>query len=159
MEQILRLLERDGRLTPAQIAADTGRAQDEVRALIGEAEARGILLGYGARVNWEAFGHPRVHALVELKVQPEEGVGYRAVAARVARFDSVLACYLTTGAYDLAVIVVGDSIHDISDFVGEKLATMPGVRSTVTHVIMRRYKEDGILLQPASEGARQAVIL
>lgn len=158
MEQILRALERDGRLSPAQIAAETGRLEDEVRSLIVEAEARHVLLGYGARINWEAFGRPQVHAIVEIKVQPEEDVGYGQVAGRISRFENVLTCYLTSGTYDLAVIVQGESIHEISDFVGEKLATMHGVQSTVTHVIMRRYKEYGVMLQGAEQNDRQSVV-
>ena len=159
VEQILRALERDGRLTPAQLAQQTGRSEEEVRSLIAEAEARHVLLGYGARVNWEALGHPEVYALVEIKVQPEENVGYSHVAGRIARFDNVMSCYLTSGDYDLVAIVRGGSIHEVSDFVGEKLATMHGVQSTVTHVIMRRYKVDGVMLHRAGGNDRQAVVM
>lgn len=158
MEEILRALERDGRLTSAEIANETGRPEDEVRALVAEAEARHVIVGYGARINWEAAGRPQVHALVEVKVQPEENVGYGAVAARISRFDNVISCYLTSGSYDLAVIVRGQSIHEVSDFVGEKLATMHGIQSTVTHVIMRRYKENDILLRSTEEIDRQLVM-
>ncbi len=158
MEEILRALERDGRFTAAEIANETGRPENEVRALVAEAEARHVIVGYGARVNWEAAGRPQVHALVEIKVQPEENVGYGAVAARVSRFDNVVSCYLTSGSYDLAVIVRGQSIHEVSDFVGEKLATMHGIQSTVTHVIMRRYKENDVLLRSTEEIDRQLVM-
>lgn len=158
MEEILRALERDGRLTSAEIANETGRPEDEVRALVAEAEARHVIVGYGARINWEAAGRPQVHALVEVKVQPEENVGYGAVAARISRFDNVISCYLTSGSYDLAVIVRGQSIHEVSDFVGERLATMHGIQSTVTHVIMRRYKENDILLRSTEEIDRQLVM-
>ena len=159
MEQILRALERDGRLTPAQIAQETGRPEDEVRTLIAEAEERQILLSFGAKVNWANAGRPNVYALVEVKVQPEENVGYKAVARRLSRFDEVLTCYFMSGEYDLALIVVAPSIHEISDFVGEKVATLHGVQSTVTHVIMRRFKEDGVLLENAAEEDRQKVVL
>ena len=159
MEQILRALERDGRLTPAQIAQETGRSEDEVRTLVAEAEERHILLSFGAKVNWANAGRPNVYALVEVKVQPEENVGYKAVARRICRFDEVLTCYLMSGEYDLALIVVAPSIHEISDFVGEKVATLHGVQGTVTHVIMRRFKEDGVLLENAAEEDRQKVVL
>ena len=159
MEQVLRALARDGRLTAAQIAAETGRDEQEVASLIAEAEARKIILGYGAKLNWEEAGIEGVDALVEIKVQPEETVGYKTVANRVAQFDQVRTCYFTSGEYDLAAIVHGASMHDISDFVGEKLATMHGVERTVTHVIMRIYKEDGVILHRAEENDRQAVVL
>ena len=159
MEQILRALERDGRLTPAQIAAETGRPEDQVRALIAEAEERKLILSYGAKVNWESSGHARVYALVEVQVHPQENVGYKAIAARISRFDQVRTCYFMSGEYDLAVTVQADSMHEISDFVGEKLAPLAGVERTVTHVIMRRFKEDGVMLEAAPEGDRQAVVL
>lgn len=159
MEQILRALERDGRLTPAEIAAETGRPEDQVRALIAEAEERKLILGYGAKVNWDASDHARVYALVEVKVHPQENVGYKAIAARISRFDQVRTCYFLSGEYDLAITIQGDDMHQISDFVGEKLATLPGVESTVTHVIMRRFKEDGVMLEAAPEEDRQTVVL
>lgn len=158
MEQILQLLEKDGRLGAAEIAERTGRDPEEVKALIAEAEDRGIIRGYGARVNWEAQGLSTVYALVEVTVEPQENVGYNAIARRIARFDEVRTAYFVSGAYDLLVIVEGESMHAVSDFVGDKLATMPGVKGTVTHVLMRRYKEDGVMLEELDEADRQAVV-
>ena len=158
MEQILRALERAGRLTAAEIADESGRSEEEVQALVAEAQERKLIRGYGAKVNWESAGLARVYALVEMKVHPQENVGYKAIAARISRFDQVRTCYFMSGEYDLAVIVEGGSMHDVSDFVGETLATLPGVESTVTHVIMRRHKEDGVLLAAAPEEDRQAVV-
>ena len=63
------------------------------------------------------------------------------------------------GHGDLAVTIQGADMHAISDFVGEKLATLAGVESTVTHVIMRRFKEDGVIMEAAPEEDRQAVVL
>ncbi len=77
----------------------------------------------------------------------------------ISRFDEVETCYFMSGEYDLSVIITAPSIHEISDFVGEKLATLHGVQSTVTHVIMRRFKEHGVLLDGAEEGDRQALVL
>ena len=159
MEEILRALEGDGRLTAAGLAAQLGRGEEEVRALIAEAEDRQLILGYGAKVNWERAGVHRVHALVEMKVRPEENVGYKSIANRISRFDQVRTCYFMSGEYDLAIIVQAADMHAVSDFVGEKLATLPGVESTTTHVIMRRHKEDGVSLEAAAESDRQAVVL
>ncbi len=159
MEQVLRALARDGRLGPADIAAEIGRSEDEIRSLIAEAEARDLILSYGAKVHWDEAGIDHVNALVEIKVQPKESVGYKTIADRISQFDEVRTCYFTSGEYDLTAIVHGKSMHDISDFVGEKLATMHGVQSTVTHVIMRIYKEDGVLMRRVNENDRQAVVL
>ncbi|NCC48932.1 MAG: Lrp/AsnC family transcriptional regulator, partial [Clostridia bacterium] len=52
-EEILSLLERDAKLTPAEIAVMIGRSEEEVSRLIQQMEASGVILGYRAMINWE----------------------------------------------------------------------------------------------------------
>ena len=61
--------------------------------------------------------------------------------------------------YDLEVLVMGNSMHEIADFVGLKLSPIEGVRAAATHFIMKRYKEDGVILNGPEEVKRQPVIL
>ena len=44
------------------------------------------------------------------------------------------------GGYDLLVIVEGESIHTVADFVAAKLSSMANVRQTATHFLLRKYK-------------------
>ena len=64
--------------------------------------------------------------------------GY-AVSPRCVRF------YLMSGLYDLAVVVHGKDLKDISTFISQKLATMHQVQSTTTHFVLKRYKQDGFI--------------
>ena len=84
--------------------------------------------------------------MIEVKVTPQRDVGFNAIAERIYRFPETRTVYLVSGTYDLSVQVVGRSMHDISNFVAERLAPLDGVQSTVTHFIMRRFKEDGDIL-------------
>ena len=61
------------------------------------------------------------------------------------------------GAYDLAVRMESDSIKNISKFVFEKLAVIDGVTSTQTVFIMRKYKENGVVLVPEEHEDRLVV--
>ena len=54
--------------------------------------------------------------------------------------------YLMAGTYDLCVRIKSRSMKDISKFVFEKLAVIDGVTRTVTVFIMRKYKEQGVIL-------------
>ena len=65
--------------------------------------------------------------------------------------------YLMSGAYDLSVVVKAAGMKQISHFVFEKLAVLDGVASTVTHFIMRKYKEQGVVLT-ATETEERLVI-
>ena len=129
LEPVLRELSRDARLSAAQIGENIEADEADVQQAIDEAEERNILLGYGAKVNWETLGLSTVYAVVEVTVEPQPNVGYNAVARRIARFDEVQTVYFVSGAYDLLVMIAADNMRGISDFVGERLATMSGLRA------------------------------
>ena len=70
------------------------------------------------------------------------------MAARIAKFSEVTSCFLMSGAYDLLLIVEGETLRQVATFVSEKLATLEGVLSTSTHFMLKSYKEQGVLMQP-----------
>lgn len=146
MNDVLKILERDTRTTPAQIAAMTGRTTEDVEAIIREAEQKGILRGYKAVINWERAGEEQVFALIEVKVMPQRDVGFDAIAQRIARYNEVRSVALVSGGFDLNVVVVGRTMQEVSNFVSSKLAALEPVRGTETHFLLKRYKEDGVIL-------------
>ncbi len=157
MQDVLKILEKDPRRSAAQIATMTGRSEGEVAAFVREAEADGTIVRYKTVVNWEKRGHEPVIALIEVRVAPQRGAGFDAIASRIARFPEVRSCYLVSGAYDLALVVTGETMKEISAFVSERLSTLDSVQGTTTHFLMKRYKEDGELLNVVEERTRLAV--
>jgi DNA-binding Lrp family transcriptional regulator len=155
--KILRILERDARTDPKQIAVMLGLTDEEVEQRIGQAEAVGALLRHKAVVNWERAGDPFVLALIEVKVSPQRETGFDAIAERIYRFPEARSVYLVSGTYDLAVQVQGRSMQEVANFVASKLAPLEGVQSTVTHFMLRRYKEDGDVLVTHETAERLAV--
>lgn len=141
MTDILKLLEEDGRYTPAQLAALTGRTEDEVKAAISEYEKERVINGYTALVDWDRTEVDSVTALIEVKIVPQRDDGFDRIAQRIYQYDEVESLYLMSGAFDFTVIVTGKSLKDVSHFVSQKLATIDGVTSTATHFIMKRYKD------------------
>ncbi|UCE97447.1 MAG: Lrp/AsnC ligand binding domain-containing protein, partial [Dehalococcoidia bacterium] len=81
------------------------------------------------------------------------------IAERIYRFPQARTVYLVSGTYDLAVIAMGNSMHEIADFVTQKLAPIEGVRGTMTHFLLKKYKEDGEILEDGGKNERQPVIL
>jgi len=84
-----------------------------------------------------------VRALIEVSITPQKDVGFDNIAERIYSYPQVKSCYLLSGGYDLLVIVEGDSIHTVADFVAAKLSSMSNVRQTATHFLLRKYKEEG----------------
>lgn len=157
MEEILRILDEDARLSPEEIATMTGKSAEEVRAIIEDCEQKGIIRRYKTVVEWEKLGEEPVIAFIDVKVSPERGVGFDDVAERIYRFPEVRAVFLVSGSHDLRVQVSGPSLKEVAFFVAEKLATIDRVQSTNTHFLLKRYKEDGVIFGAPEEDRRLAV--
>ena len=156
-KEILRLLEKDARISPAKLAAMTDMPVAEVDAILRKAEAQGAILRYKTVINWDRAGEQQVWALIEVKVTPQREVGFESTAERIARFPQARSVYLVSGTYDLAVLVTGETMHQVAAFVGEKLAPLESVQVTVTHFILKRFKDDGELMQ-GGEGTQRLPI-
>jgi len=158
LKEILKILENDASTTPKQIAVMTGSTEDEVKKLIKQAEEEAILK-YKTLVNWNKVGDEHIWALIEVKITPQRDVGFDSIAERIYRFPQARTAYLVSGTYDLAVIAMGKSMHEIADFVTRKLAPIEGVQGTMTHFLLKKYKEDGEILAGGEENKRQPVVL
>jgi len=159
IKDVLRILEDDARITTKQISAMTGTPSAEVTKLIKQAEKDRVILKYKTVINWEKLGEEQVWALIEVKVTPQRDVGFDSAAERIYRFPEARSVYLVSGTYDLLVIVVGKNMHEVADFVSQKLAPIEGVQGTVSHFVLKRYKEDGEILEGRGEVKRQPVTL
>ena len=159
LKEILKILENDARITTKQISTMTGTPQADVARLIKQAEKDRTILKYKAIVNWEKLEDEHVWAWIEVKVTPEPDVGFDSIAEHIYRFHQVRSAYLASGTYDLVILVTGLTMHEVADFVSEKIAPIKGVRETTTHFMLKRYKEDGEILEGKEEVKRQPVIL
>ena len=154
MKKILEALEKDARLTPEQISTMTNTPIADVKKAIKKAEADRIILKYKTIIDWAKSGEEQVWALVEVKVVPQRNVGFDSIAERIYRFPQARSVYLASGTYDLAVLVACKTMQEIAVFVSEKLATLEAVQGTVTHFILKKYKEDGEILE-GGEGVKR----
>ena len=143
MKEILKILEQNARATPAQIATMVDKPVREVERTIKQAEKDGTILKYKAIINWPKLGKEDIWALIEVRVTPQRDVGFDAIAERIYQFPEVYSAYVVSGTYDLALLVKGKNMQEISSFVTEKLAPLERVQSTVTHFLLKRYKENG----------------
>ena len=155
LTEILKILEKDARATPRQISTMTGIPEDEVTRIIQKAEQDQVILKYKAVINWDKVDSEEVFALIEVKMTPQRDVGFDSIAERIYRFPQARTVYLLSGAFDLMVIVTGKSIQEVASFVSQKLAPIEGIQSTVTHFMLKKYKEDGEILGFKEELKRQ----
>jgi len=157
---VLELLHQDCRKSLEQIATMLNLSVDEVAGIIDELEKKNVILGYGARINWdEANGADAVTAYIELRVTPQRDLGYDRIAERIYQYPEVKAINLMSGSYDFGITVEGKNIREVSQFVSEHLATMESVIGTATHFVLKRYKYDGVICARPSKDEREVISL
>jgi DNA-binding Lrp family transcriptional regulator len=160
LKDVLKVLEQDARATEKQIATMVGLSAAEVSKLIKQAEKDRIILKYKTVVNWDKVeGTEPVWAAIEVRVKPEPEVGFDSIAHRIAAYEQVKSLFLASGNFDLMLIVAGKNNREIADFVSQNLSHIEGVQETVTNFVLKRYKEDGVILEGGEGVKRQQVVL
>ncbi|AOY53121.1 TPA: Lrp/AsnC family transcriptional regulator [Clostridium perfringens] len=160
MEEILEVLEKNSRYTDQEIAVMTGKTVEEVREAIRDYEERSIIAGYTTLINWENTGRETVTALIEVQITPQRGVGFDKVAERIYKFPQVKACYLmSSGGFDLTVIVEGKTMKEVAMFVSDKLAIQEYVTGTATHFVLKKYKDHGTIFREKKTDDREMLFI
>lgn len=159
MNEILEILEKDARVTPEEISKMLRMPVNKVKQAIKKFEKEGLILKYKAVINKELMHSEdtTVRALIEVNIVPQKDLGFDKVAERIYSFPEVTSCYLISGTYDLLVMVEGKNMHTVSNFVAEKLSCLENVRGTATHFLLKKYKEDGVVLKHKEENKRIAI--
>ncbi len=155
MNKLLKLLEQDARLTPAQLAVMLGCSEEDVCAQIKAFERDGTIRAYQTMIDWDRTDREYVTAMIELKVTPKRDYGFEAIAEQVMRFEEVETVYLMSGGFDLSVVVSGRTFQEVAMFVAKRLSTLDSVVSTATHFVLRRYKEKGVPFLDESKDERE----
>lgn len=156
MDEILEILTENARITPQEIAKMTKKKLEVIKKTIKKYEDDGTIVKYRTVIDHEKVRgvNSYVRALIEVSVTPQKDVGFDYVAERIYSFPEVTSCYLVSGSYDLLLVVEGENIQTVSNFVASKLAPMDQIRGTTTHFLLKKYKEDGQVLKKKSHGKR-----
>lgn len=140
-----------------RLATLVGADVELVQATVESLRQRQIIVKHHVVINWNKVVEGRVMALIDIHLTPEREVGFDRVAERIARFPQVREVHLMSGAYDLSVLVTGDSLREVADFVSQRLATIDQVTNTTTHFMLRTYKDEGVLIEAEDEDPRLEV--
>ncbi len=159
MDKLLKLIEKNPRLSNEEIAVMLGVSEKEVKDKIRLYEDSGVIKGYRALIDKDKANAQTVTALIEIKVQPKFGHGFDEVAQRIAQLDEVESVYLISGGYDLCCIVEDRSFEEVALFVVKRLSPLEDVVSTATNFILKKYKEQGVLFTEQRKDDRGTISL
>ena len=157
--KLLRILERNSRISIEQLAAMLEISEQEVVALLANLAQDRVILGYHTVIDWEKTQRELVTALIEVKVTPQRGLGFDKIAERIYQYPEVTSVFLMSGGFDLTVIIEGKTMKEVAMFVSQKLAPMEGVLSCSTHFVLKKYKQEGFIFGPEEKDQRAAIWL
>ena len=66
---------------------------------------------------------------------------------------------MSSGGFDLIVLVEGKSMQETASFVSEKLACQEYVNGTATHFILKKYKDYGTIFKKEKVDDREAIFI
>jgi Lrp/AsnC family leucine-responsive transcriptional regulator len=120
------VLQRQGRLSNADLAEAVHLSQSACHRRVARLEAAGIIAGYVALVNPRAVGRKTV-VFVEITLSGQADEVLSAFEAAVARVPEVLECHLMAGTADYLLKVVAEDTEDFAALHRRALASLPGV--------------------------------
>jgi len=126
--RIVRALQENGRLSNQHLSEAVNLSPSPCLRRVRNLEASGVIRGYAAIVDQEAYGLPvTVFLQVRLEVHSQENVD--AFEAAVQRIDEIMECYLMAGNRDYLLRVVVASLADYEDFIRRRIHKIPGIAS------------------------------
>lgn len=124
--RILAVLQRDGRMTNADLATEVNLSPSACHRRVQRLEESGLIRGYVALLDARKLQRPTtVYVEITLSGQADELL--EAFEREVRKIPDVLECHLMAGAADYLLKVVAQDTDDFARIHRQRLAKLPGV--------------------------------
>ncbi len=124
--RILNALQRDGRMTNADLAETANLSPSACHRRVQRLEAAGVIDRYVALLDARRLGWPTT-VFVEITLSGQADELLDAFEAAVRRVPDVLECHLMAGSADYLLKVVAQDTDDFARIHRQYLARLPGV--------------------------------
>jgi Lrp/AsnC family leucine-responsive transcriptional regulator len=137
---ILALLQREGRLSNAELAERVNLSPSATLRRVQRLEADGVIAGYAARLDPLQLGLG-LQAFVRLQLARHDRDSIAQFTAQVQGWDEVVACHALTGDMDYLLHVVVADLDHFSRFLLDHLLASAGVADVNTSFVLRAVKD------------------
>ena len=129
--QIIRELQRDGRLSNHELAERVNLSPSPCLRRLRNLEKSGVIQGYTALIDQKAYGLP-VTVFIRIRLEHHSRQAVEVFEDSIARIDEILDCYLMTGDCDYLLRVIVESLEVYENFIREKIHKIPAIASIDT---------------------------
>ncbi len=137
---ILRLLQRDGRLSNADVARAVHVSPATCHRRIQRLVAEGHIAGIHARINPASVGLGTL-VMVGVVLDRSTPESFAAFETAVGGMKELLDCQLVAGDFDYLLKIRVQDMRDFNRLHGRMLIALPGVRQIRTFFVLKEVKE------------------
>lgn len=137
---ILRILQRDGRISYSELARQVGLTTTPCIERVRRLEKAGIIQDYVARLDAQQLGVNLV-VFVQIRLSRTAQDIFNEFSQAAAKLEQVQECYLVSGNFDYLIKARVTNMAAYRKFLGETLLTLPGVQESTSYVVMEQVKE------------------
>ncbi|MFT6675680.1 MAG: Lrp/AsnC family leucine-responsive transcriptional regulator [Sulfitobacter sp.] len=134
--RILRALQRNGRMSNAELSEDVNLSPSACHRRVQRMEKDGYIKDYVALLDARKLGVPTT-VFVEITLRGQADEVLDAFERSVARIPDVLECHLMAGSADYLLKVVAENTEDFARIHRQHLARLPGVAQMQSSFALR----------------------
>ncbi len=137
---ILRLLQKNAKLTNKEMAQELNLSVTPIYERIKRLERDGFIKAYRAELDRRQLGF-KLQAFCNVSLQEHQTEYLRRFERDVRKLPEVLACYHIAGNFDYLLHVVVHDMEAYQTFVADRLAGLDHIRQVQSSFVMTEVKE------------------
>lgn len=137
--RILRLLQRDGRMTNVELSKQANLSPAATHERVRRLQQDGVIEGYSVKLNPAKLDRALL-VFVQITLDRTNEAVFEQFAETVARKPEILECHMVAGGFDYLIKVRVRDMRAYREFLGRTLSGLPGVRQTHTYTVMEEVK-------------------
>lgn len=142
--KILQALQKNGRLTNAELAEQVGLSLSPCWRRLKRLESDGVIRGYQATLDRAALGLG-VTAFVRIDLERQTGVYTRKFEEAIRDVPEIVACHTISGQGAFMLIVVSETLETYAKFALDVLLNLPGVKDMYSSFSLKEVKNSSLL--------------
>ncbi len=140
--QILDLLQKQGRISHSELSAKVGLSLPAIAERIKKLESSGVVLGYTALVDAKKLGKG-ITAFISVLI--DDPASYSQFSGAVLQLPEVTECHHVVGEFDYLVKVKTRDTASLESLISGRIRPIPGVGRTRTTIVLSTLKEGTVI--------------
>ncbi|MFQ3577021.1 MAG: Lrp/AsnC family transcriptional regulator [Cytophagales bacterium] len=143
-KKILEILQKDGKITNAQLSKDIGLSPAPTLERVKKLETSGLIKSYHAEIDKEKLGiGVTVFVLISLSSHKLNQIS--SFAEKMSKIDEVVECYHITGQGDFLLKILTRDIPSYQKLILEKLSQIEEIGNMQSMITLSSFKESKVL--------------